>query len=133
MPAAQLPVEGSQLVSARTEALLQAGYALLILCYLDEMEGIFPTSTDSRMNNFAGWWNADQRSDGFGNSGRAVYCALMTHRQRTAASLAPVAGYSPFRVAVALSVLVGTGVIWQENDEHYVIGARLFEEWVKQQ
>jgi hypothetical protein len=82
--------------------------------------------------NFAGWWNADQRSDGFGDSERAVYQALMGLRAGTAENLAQHTAQSPLQTADALQVLVGTGVIRQVDDERYTIGARLFEAWVTQ-
>ncbi len=82
--------------------------------------------------NFAGWWNADQRSDDFGDSERAVYQALMERREGTAENVAQHTAQSPLQTADALQVLVGTGVIRQVDDERYTIGARLFEEWVTQ-
>jgi hypothetical protein len=94
---------------------------------------LVPTLLQQHQHNFAGWWNADQRSDGFGDSERGLYRSLLTYRQETITSLVAATGYSPLRVATALAVLVGTGVVQQTDDEHYVIGARLFAEWVQQQ
>jgi hypothetical protein len=83
--------------------------------------------------NFAGWWNAGQRSDGFGEAERAGYHTLVRLREGTVESLAQHTGQSPLQAADALQILVGTGVIRQLDEDRYVIGAQLFEEWVTQQ
>ena len=97
------------------------------------VEQLVPALLRQHQHNFAGWWNADQRSDGFGDVERTVYRALVTHREGTAESLAQGTDYSPLQVADALEVLVGTGIVRRIDDERYVIGARLFEVWVEQQ
>jgi hypothetical protein len=83
--------------------------------------------------NFIGWWNADQRSDGFGDVERAVYHMLVRRREGMAEILAQATGYNPLQVIDALDMLKGTGVVQQSNNRHYVIGTRLFEVWVTQQ
>jgi len=84
-------------------------------------------------HDFSAWWNDAQRPYSFGDAERAVYQALIEHRQGTAESLAQQARLSYGEVADSLDVLTGTGVILKTDDEQYAIGARIFEEWVVQQ
>jgi hypothetical protein len=58
------------------------------------VEHLTPELLRQHDRNFAGWWNADQRSDGFRDSERTIYHALMVHREGTAAGLAQPAGQS---------------------------------------
>lgn len=83
--------------------------------------------------DFSAWWNDAQRPYSFGNAERAVYQALIEHREGTAESLAQQARLSYGEVADSLEVLTGTGVILRTNDEWYTIGSRIFEQWVSQQ
>ena len=48
LPAAQVTVEFARRVSTFAEALQRVGYALPILCFLDEVERILPARTDPR-------------------------------------------------------------------------------------
>ena len=45
------------------------------------VHSLMPELLRQHDRNFAGWWNADERSDGFGDSERAVYQALMARRE----------------------------------------------------
>jgi hypothetical protein len=83
--------------------------------------------------DFDHWWNQDQQFDGFSQPERSVYHALVQHKQGSAESLAPLTSLSEGEVADALEVLAGTGVIRQLNEEDYVLGAGLFEQWVIRQ
>ena len=96
-------------------------------------ESLMPELLRQHDRDFAGWWNADQRSDGFGDAERVVYDALRKDQERTAESLAQSTGRTRRDVDNALEVLVGTGVVQQSNDGTHRVGARLFEEWVAQE
>ncbi|MDF5723757.1 MAG: ATP-binding protein [Rhizonema sp. PD37] len=84
-------------------------------------------------NDFSAWWNAEQHSGGFGETERTIYYTLVQDRKGTARSLAQRTGLSRVKVADALEVIAGSGVIRQLDDESYAIASRLFEEWVTQQ
>jgi DNA-binding IclR family transcriptional regulator len=58
---------------------------------------------------------------------------LTVLRGCTAENLVASANLPVGKVADALQLLAGTGVIRQLDEEHYEIGARLFEKWVLQQ
>jgi len=83
--------------------------------------------------DFSAWWSDGERPYSFSNAERAVYQALIVHREGTAESLAQQAHLSYGEVADSLDVLTGTGAILKTNDEQYAIGTRIFEEWVLQQ
>ena len=85
-----------------------------------------------RSRDFSRWWHADQ-GDGPVEIEQRIYAELIAQREGTAESLAAIAGLPPGKVADALQLLAGTGVIRQLDDERYEIGARLFKEWVLQQ
>ncbi len=82
---------------------------------------------------FSSWWNLDGKSDGFGEAERTLYKLLAEHGEGSDDMLSQLAGYNWSKTVDALEVLVGTGVIQQVDEEHYVIGARLFQEWVVNQ
>lgn len=82
---------------------------------------------------FSKWWNQNQLDDGFTETERLVYQALVTNRQGNCETLAQFANLSELEVANALITLAGTGVIKQLDEENYAIGTRLFEKWVEQQ
>jgi hypothetical protein len=84
-------------------------------------------------NDFSAWWNAEQHSGSFGETERTIYYTLVQDRKGTPKSLAQRTGLSRVKVADALEVIAGTGVIRQLDDESYAIGSRLFEEWVGNQ
>ncbi|MEH2320741.1 ATP-binding protein [Nostoc sp.] len=83
--------------------------------------------------DFSAWWNAEHLSGCFGEDERKVYYALVQHHKGTPQDLAQYTGFSRVKVADALEVIAGTGVIRQLDDESYTLGSRLFEEWVTQQ
>ena len=83
--------------------------------------------------DFSAWWNEEQHSGCFGETERKVYLALVEHRQGTIKSLAQSTGLSRGKVADALEVIAGTGVIRLLNDGQSAIGSHLFEEWIAQQ
>lgn len=80
--------------------------------------------------DFASWWNEEERSDGFGKVERSVYQTIAECREGTIEGLAQRVYLSQGKVANALDVLVGTGVVRMLDDNRYVIGAGLFERWV---
>jgi hypothetical protein len=82
-----------------------------------------------RNSDFSTWWNADQKSDGFGETERKVYIALRQKRQDSSRNLARTLNLKELQTMNALELLAGTGVI-QKIEENYKIGSRLFEEWV---
>lgn len=84
-------------------------------------------------NDFSSWWNAEQHSGGFGEIERTIYYTLVQDRKGTARSLSQRTGLSRVKVADALEVIAGSGVIRSLDDESYAIGSRLFEEWMTQQ
>jgi hypothetical protein len=84
-------------------------------------------------NDFWAWWNEEQHSGCFSETERTVYRALVQERKGNTKSLAQSTSLSRGKVADALEVIAGTGVIRQLDDESYAIGCRLFEEWVAQQ
>jgi len=84
-------------------------------------------------HDFTGWWNAESKSDGFGDNERQVYKALLKQREATAESLEGPIRLSYNQVADALDVLAGTGVITKLNEEQYRMSLGIFEEWVGQQ
>lgn len=84
-------------------------------------------------HDFTGWWNVAGKSDGFGKNERAVYEALLKQREGTAESLEDPTRLSNNKVANALEVLAGTGVIVKLDEERYGISLGLFEDWVAQQ
>lgn len=80
---------------------------------------------------FADWWGLDGGSDGFGDDERSTYRALVEQRQADAATLAQRTRLSEGRVLDALDVLVGNGVVLCVDEDHWAVGARLFEYWVE--
>ncbi|NEQ68023.1 MAG: TrmB family transcriptional regulator [Symploca sp. SIO2D2] len=84
-------------------------------------------------NDFWAWWNEEQHSGCFSETERKVYRALVQHRTGDTKSLAKYTSLSRGKVAEALEVIAGTGVIQQLDDESYAISCRLFEKWVAQQ
>ena len=84
-------------------------------------------------HDFSTWWNADNKTDGFGDAERSVYKAFIVSRIGTKDSLAPSLGMSLGATLDTLGVLEGTGVIRQTDKGRYAIGAKLFESWVSQQ
>jgi hypothetical protein len=80
--------------------------------------------------DFSAWWNAEEHSGCFGETERTVYCALVQKRKGNSKMLAQATGLSRAKATDALEIIAGTGVIRQLDDEDYVIGSRLFEEWV---
>jgi hypothetical protein len=82
--------------------------------------------------HFSHWWNHDGRSDGFGDDERRVYHALIEHPEAAITTLARAAALPDGRVLEAVDVLVGTGVASRPDDDHVMLGARLFERWVRQ-
>jgi hypothetical protein len=84
-------------------------------------------------HNFSAWWNASGQTDGFNEADRRVYRALAERRTASIVDLSKHVGVSPLQVHRSLTVLAGTGVIRQLDEERYGIGSRLFEEWVIQQ
>lgn len=82
--------------------------------------------------HFGVWWNQEGQTDGFGESERLVYRALAENRQGNAENLAEIVNLSYNQTADALEILAGTGVIRQLDEEYYVVGAQLFEKWVKE-
>lgn len=80
--------------------------------------------------HFANWWNEDGTSDGFGDHERAVYRALIQHREADSRTLAQEANLPEGRVDDALEILVGTGVARRVSSEQVAIGSHLFERWV---
>lgn len=83
--------------------------------------------------DFSAWWNEEQHSGCFGETEQTVYRALIENRKGTPQTLAQYTGLSRVKVADALEVIAGTGVIRQLDDEYYIVGSRLFQEWVTQQ
>lgn len=83
--------------------------------------------------DFSGLWDGKKKSYGFSEKEQAVYLALVEQLQGTAETLAPKVQLALGEIEDALEVLAGTGVIRQLDDEHYVVGARLFEKWVAQE
>jgi hypothetical protein len=83
--------------------------------------------------DFSSWWNEEQHSGCFGETEQTVYQALVENRKGTPKTLAQYTGLSRIKVADALEVIAGTGVIRLLDDEYYIVGSRLFEEWVTQQ
>ena len=116
-----------------TQQMLNAVFDARRLGDSPSAESLMPELLRQHDRDFAGWWNADQRSDGFGDAERVVYDALRENQERTAESLAQSTGRTRRDVDNALEVLVGTGVVQQSNDGTYRVGARLFEEWVAQE
>jgi AAA+ ATPase superfamily predicted ATPase len=84
-------------------------------------------------HDFTGWWNIDGKSDGFGEDERVVYKALLKQKEGTPESLEDSTRLSQNRIANALDVLAGTGVIVKLADERYGMSLGLFKEWVIQQ
>jgi len=84
-------------------------------------------------HNFSAWWNVSGETDGFSEADRRVYRVLAERREASLAELATHAGVSALQAHRSLTVLAGTGVILQLDEERYRMGARLFEEWVIQQ
>ncbi|MBO3457264.1 hypothetical protein [Aetokthonos hydrillicola] len=84
--------------------------------------------------DFSAWWNAEQQnvSGGFGEDERQVYSALIHNRKATVEDLVNYTSFTHKKVSDALEVIAGTGVIRLFDDEFYILGSRLFEEWVKQ-
>jgi hypothetical protein len=93
---------------------------------------LFGTLVRQRDQEFSAWWNVEGRSDGFGPAERTVYASLVRVREGTAEQLREPASLSLGKTMDALEVLVGTGVI-QQDEDRYTVGPRLFEEWLAQQ
>lgn len=83
--------------------------------------------------DFSAFWDGKKRSYGFGEKEQQIYLALMAKRKGTAETLAGQVQLALGEVEDALEVLTGTGVIHQLDDECYTIGAKLFEQWVRQE
>ncbi len=81
--------------------------------------------------DFSSWWNAEHLSGCFSEDERKIYCTLIKQRQATPKDLAKNTSFSRFKVSEALEVMAGTGVIHLLDDESYILGSRLFQEWVK--
>lgn len=84
-------------------------------------------------NDFSAWWNAEHLSGCFSEDERKIYCALIHKHKATPQDLAQYTGLGGLKVKDALDVIAGTGVIRQLDDECYILGSCLFEEWVRQQ
>lgn len=82
--------------------------------------------------DFSNWWNEEQRSDSFSQQDRTVYQTLTLQRQGTAERLAQQSQLSLRETIRALENLTGTGIVRELSTNSYVIGAKLFEEWVAQ-
>ncbi|WP_200817526.1 hypothetical protein, partial [Calothrix rhizosoleniae] len=82
--------------------------------------------------DFSSWWNEEHLSGCFSEDERKIYSVLLEQHQATPQDLAKDTNFSRFKVAEALEVIAGTGVIRPLNDECYTLGSRLFQEWVKQ-
>jgi hypothetical protein len=80
--------------------------------------------------DFSKWWDEDKATYGFSEIEKTVYFAFTKTRSGTIESIAQDTRLSQGEIADALDVLLGTGVIRQFDDENYIIGSRLFEEWV---
>ena len=83
--------------------------------------------------DFSAWWDEEKRTYGFGKLEQKIYLALVEQQEGTAETLAQQTHFSFGQVSDALEVLVGTGVIWRLDEERYKIGAKLFEQWVRQE
>ncbi|BBD63464.1 hypothetical protein NIES2109_63140 (plasmid) [Nostoc sp. HK-01] len=84
-------------------------------------------------HDFSVWWNVAQEVGGLDENARKVYQILIEQRQANVVSLAQNSHLSPMKTRHLLDVLVGAGIIRKLDNGIYKIGARLFEEWVKQQ
>ncbi|ETX08631.1 MAG: hypothetical protein ETSY2_04255 [Candidatus Entotheonella gemina] len=82
---------------------------------------------------FSSWWNLDGKTDGFGEIERTLYKLLAQHGEGSDDALSELSGFNWPKTIDALGVLIGTGVIEQVDEEHYMIGTRLFQEWVANQ
>jgi hypothetical protein len=86
-----------------------------------------------RADDFSRWWQAGQEADGLEGAEQTIYRELIVRRECTAETLATSAGLPVGRVANSLELLAGTGIIRQLDEERFIIGAKLFEQWVVQQ
>ena len=81
--------------------------------------------------DFSSWWNAEHLSGCFSEDERKVYSALIEKPQATPKDLATYTGFSRIKASEALEVIAGTGVIRSLDDESYILGSRLFSQWVE--
>ena len=70
-------------------------------------------------HNFSAWWNVSGETDGFSEADRRLYRALAERREASLAELAKHAGVSALQAHRSLTVLAGTGVILQLDEERY--------------
>lgn len=80
---------------------------------------------------FAAWWNEDQEVGRLGEEERTIYHALVECRQGSPSSLARRTQLGSGKVKNMLDILSATGIVRKLSEQQYVIGTRLFEEWVK--
>lgn len=97
------------------------------------IEDFLPELLRQRETDFHGWWNINNKSDGFGELERKIYCEIVRCNKVTIGNLEESLEVSYGKIANILEVLTGTGVIRQDDEEHYSTGTRLFREWVVQQ
>ncbi len=81
--------------------------------------------------DFSAWWNAEHLSGCFSEDERQIYSALIKKSPATPQNLANYTSFSRVKTSEALEVIAGTGVISFINDEYYILGSRLFKEWVE--
>lgn len=85
-----------------------------------------------RQRDFEGWWDKEQKEYGFSKAEQTVYLALIEVRQTTPDNLAEILeDMSVGQIEDALDVVAGAGVIRELDYETYAIGAKLFEQWVR--
>jgi hypothetical protein len=97
------------------------------------LKNLMTESLQHRARDFSRWWHASQGADGLVEAEQTVYRELIVQRECTAETLAMSTNLPVGKVADALQLLAGTGVIRQSDEEHFEIGSRLFKEWVLQQ
>jgi hypothetical protein len=98
-----------------------------------QVQDLLPELLRQRENDFHRWWNMDNRSDGFGELERKAYCEIKRCNETSISKLEEALGVSYGKIANALEILTGTGVIRQVDDEDYTIGSQLFQIWVAKQ
>jgi hypothetical protein len=86
-----------------------------------------------REDDFSRWWQSGGEADGLAGAEQTIYRELIVRRECTADDLGASIGIPLGKIANALELLAGTGIIRQLDDERFVIGAKLFEQWVIRQ
>jgi|SRR5579859_5706466 len=95
------------------------------------LDSLKQTLMKKHKEDFLDWWNTESSPDGFGPHERAAYRCLLQKKKASVFEVASATRLAEFDALEALDSLVATGLISASTGEGtFILGAKLFAEWV---